>query len=144
MDALIIGCINKVPTSFIERVEQLETGFLVHRPHSEGGPFVSNAHRAQLEWRNAHCSIGAKDAIAGQWRLWFGDWCPERHFSGGLKQLSGCVWKKVGIEEDEWGMRDCCHSTWMSFLCTFELNGSSWSSVCTGPNRTMTTTVTRN
>ena len=35
-------------------VKELERALLIHRAHAERTPFVSDAHRTQLDWRDAN------------------------------------------------------------------------------------------
>ena len=52
--SLVIRRINEIAPTVEVSVQKLETRFLVHRAHAKFMPFVSDAHSAELKWRNVH------------------------------------------------------------------------------------------
>ena len=47
-------------------VKELERGFFIHGAHAKLLPLVSDAHRTQLDWRDANTGEGRQGTITGK------------------------------------------------------------------------------
>ena len=54
---LVIGGVNEISPSLVERIEELERGCLVHATHAELLPLVTDAHGTELQWRDVDSGI---------------------------------------------------------------------------------------
>ena len=55
---LVVGGVDKVPAVVKVGVEELEAGRLVHLAHTEGTPFIVDAHGAELQRRDMYAGEG--------------------------------------------------------------------------------------
>ena len=65
---VVVRSVDEVAAGFVERIEELEAGLLVHRAHSKIGPFVTDTHRSEADGRNVNASGGRKLAVASELR----------------------------------------------------------------------------
>ena len=63
-DLLDVCRIDEVAPSFEEGIQELEAGLLVHGPHTDLVPLVTDRHRTEADGRDADACERAEDAIA--------------------------------------------------------------------------------
>lgn len=63
---LAVRGINEVTPRLVVRVQELETGVLVHGTHTNLVPLISNAHGTELQGRDMDTGIGGQLAVDAQ------------------------------------------------------------------------------
>lgn len=63
MNLLVVGGIDEVSTSFVERIEQLEASLLIHSSHAILGPLVTDAHRTERNGGDVDTGIASQLAM---------------------------------------------------------------------------------
>lgn len=68
--SLCIGGVDKITTSFIVCIEQLEAAFLVHGAHAVLRPLIADTHASQREGRDMNSSQGRETTVTSELGAW--------------------------------------------------------------------------